>query len=139
MLARKASSVCPLSVRPARSLTVTESIMGRATPRLAITSIEATMAALALSVSNMVSMSSASTPPSIMASTCSRYASASSSNVSSRAAGLLTSGLIEQVLLVGPIEPATNLGCPPAEYSSAALRAMRAPSSAISRQQWPRP
>ena len=51
----------------------------------------------------------------------------------SRAAGLLTSGLIEQVLFVGPTEPATKRGRSAVANSSAALRANRAPAKAISR------
>ena len=71
MLPRKASSVWPLSVRPARSLTETLIIMGKSTPRFRITLIAASMAHLALSVSKIVSISMASTPPSIKLSICS--------------------------------------------------------------------
>ena len=70
-LARKASRVCPLRVRPLRSLTVTESMMGNSLPLFCIASIAAAMAALALSVSKMVSMSRMSAPPSIRAVICS--------------------------------------------------------------------
>ena len=75
----KASSVCPLSVRPARSLTVTDSIMGSLRPFSYITVMAASMAALALSVSKMVSMRIRSAPPSIRPSICSLYAAAISS------------------------------------------------------------
>ena len=51
----------------------------------------------------------------------------------SRKAGLLTSGDIEQVLFVGPIEPATKRGLSAVVNSSAHLRAILAPSCAISR------
>ena len=68
---QKASSVCPESVRPLPSVTVTEIMSGMRTPRAAKTSSMATIAALALSVSKMVSMRSRSTPPSSSASICS--------------------------------------------------------------------
>ena len=49
-------------------------------------------------------------------------------------AGLLTSGLIEQVLFVGPTDPQTNLGLPEDENSSATFLANLAPSRFISLQ-----
>ena len=70
-LARKASSVCPLRVRPARSLSVTESMRGTSRPTACMACKEASMAALALRVSKMVSMSTVSTPPRSSASVCS--------------------------------------------------------------------
>ena len=72
ILARNPSMVCPLRVRPAKSLTVILSMMGSSTPCICISVMVASMAALALSVSNMVSIKMASTPPSISAPTCSR-------------------------------------------------------------------
>ncbi len=63
-----------------------------------------------LSVSNTVSTSKMSAPPSIKAIICSEYAFTSWSNVTALKPGLFTSGEMDAVLLVGPIEPATNLG-----------------------------
>ena len=68
MLAKNASSVCPLSVLPPRSLIVTLNIIGRRQDDLSIVSTAAAIAALAFSVSNIVSIRIASTPPSIKAS-----------------------------------------------------------------------
>ena len=65
MAIQNASIVCPESVRPLLSVIVTEIMMGRRAPRLSNTSSHATMAALAFSVSKMVSMSRASHPPSM--------------------------------------------------------------------------
>ena len=64
---QNASTVCPDRVRPLRSTIVTESHSGRpgATSRAAL------IAAFALSVSKMVSISSRSTPPSASAAICS--------------------------------------------------------------------
>jgi hypothetical protein len=70
----KASMVWPESVRPLRSVIVTEIITGSRTPRSSNTSSIATSAALALRVSKMVSTSSRSTPPSMRPRTCSAYA-----------------------------------------------------------------
>ncbi|CDA21322.1 unknown [Bacteroides sp. CAG:144] len=108
--ARNAPSVCPDKVRPPVSERVTESMIGIFFPLSCMDSTAAYNAALALRVSKIVSMRSKSTPPSMSAVICSRYASARSSNVNARKAGLLTSGDMEQVLLVGPTEPATNRG-----------------------------
>jgi hypothetical protein len=75
-----------------------------------------------------------SLPPSINPRTCVSYAARISSKVVERNAGLLTSGEMERARLVGPIEPATNLGrsgvC--AVHASAAARARRAPSKLMS-------
>ena len=94
-------------------------------PSLPATSWIATIAALALSVSKIVSTSSRSTPPSMRPRTWSAYAAFSWSNVIARNAGLLTSGEIDSVRFAGPIEPATKRGrsgvC--AVNSSAAARA----------------
>ena len=89
------------------------------------------MPAFAFSVSTIVSSSSRSQPPSIRPRTCSLYASRSSSKVMLRNAGLLTSGEIDRIRLVGPIEPATKRGRSGvrAVHSSAAARASRAPST----------
>jgi hypothetical protein len=72
---QKASIVWPDRVRPLRSVTVTEIITGRRTPRSAKTSSIATRPAFAFRVSTIVSSSSRSQPPSIRACTCSRKAS----------------------------------------------------------------
>ena len=79
-----ASMVCPESVRPLRSVMVTESIRGSSLPCSSNTSRTATIAALALSVSKIVSISSRSQPPSISARACSAYASRSASKVDAR-------------------------------------------------------
>ena len=66
--------------------------------------------AFALRVSKIVSTKRISTPPSIKAAVCSLYAITTSSQVTALNPGSFTSGEIDAVLLVGPIEPATNLG-----------------------------
>jgi hypothetical protein len=73
-------------------------------------------------------------PPSIRPRACSLKASRSWSKVMLRKAGLLTSGEIDRMRLVGPIEPATNRGRSGvrAVHSSAAARASFAPSTFIS-------
>ena len=132
-LVQNASSVCPESVRPEASVIVPETISGSRKPRSSNTPATAKIAALALSVSKMVSISSRSAPPAISPRAASSYASTSSSNDTLRAAGSLTSGEREPVRLVGPIDPATNLGRPSAaSASSAATRARRAAASLIS-------
>ena len=68
---QKASGVCPDSVRPERSVMVPEMISGSSTPISSNTSSVAKPAALALSVSKMVSISIMSAPPSISPRTCS--------------------------------------------------------------------
>jgi hypothetical protein len=62
---QKAVGVCPLSVRPLRSVIVPEIEMGSSKPRSAKILCAAKMPALVLSVSVMVSNSSRSAPPSI--------------------------------------------------------------------------
>ncbi|GBC87081.1 hypothetical protein HRbin12_01082 [bacterium HR12] len=64
---QKASTVWPDKVRPLRSVMVTESMIGSS----GATSLAATIAALALSVSKIVSMRRRSTPPSRSPSICS--------------------------------------------------------------------
>ncbi len=68
---QNASPVCPVSVRPLKSVIVPEIMIGRSRPISASTSLAAKIAALELSVSKIVSMSSTSTPPSMSARTCS--------------------------------------------------------------------
>jgi len=97
-------------VRPLRSVIVTEIMSGSRAPVSSNTFSIATMAAFALSVSKMVSSSSRSQPPSTSPRTCSSYASRSASNVMVRNAGSFTSGEMDSVRLVGPIEPATRRG-----------------------------
>lgn len=67
----------------------------------------ANSAALALSVSKMVSTSITSAPPSISPRACSAYASTISSHVTLRYAGFSTDGDSDNVRLVGPNAPAT--------------------------------
>ena len=92
------------------------------------------MAALAFNVSKMVSMSKTSTPPSTKPFICSVYAATTSSKVTARKPGLFTSGESDNVLLSGPIAPATNRGlagsC--AVYLSAAFLAHFAEATFIS-------
>ena len=77
------------------------------------------MAALAFRVSKIVSIRNISTSQSARVSACSLYVATNSSNVTSLYAGFITSGEIDAVLFVGPIEAATNLGFSGVEYSSA--------------------
>ena len=70
MLFQNASLVCPLSVRPLLSTMVPLMNTGSASPRSMNSCSTAKMAALAFSVSKMVSISSMSTPPSSSADTC---------------------------------------------------------------------
>ena len=67
-------------------------------------------AAFAFKVSKTVSTNNKSAPPSTKPRTCSWYAITNSSKVTARKPGSLTSGDKDKVRLVGPIEPATNLG-----------------------------
>ena len=67
----KASTVCPDKVLPEASVIVPETIMGMSIFCSSLTSSMANKAALALSVSKMVSTNKISTPPAIKASTCS--------------------------------------------------------------------
>ena len=114
------------------SAIVNDSITGTSRPAASIASSAAQSAALAFSVSNIVSQSKASTPPSIREIICSLYASTSISNVTLRKAGFSTSGLIEQVRPVGPTEPATKRGLSAVEKLSATSRASSAARRFIS-------
>ena len=71
MLYQKAEGVWPERVRPDLSVMVTEIMIGSLWPVFSNTSSIAKSAALALSVSKMVSTRRTSTPPSIKASVCS--------------------------------------------------------------------
>ncbi len=95
----------------------------------------ANSAALALSVSKTVSTSSRSTPPSTRPSIASVYAATSSSKLTLRNPGSLTSGEIVAVRLVGPSAPATKRGLSGvfAVQASAHSRAIRAAARLISR------
>ena len=66
-------------------------------------------AALALSVSNIVSIRRISAPPSINPRACSLYALLTWSKLTALNPGSVTDGEIDKVLLVGPMAPATNL------------------------------
>ena len=68
---QKASIVWPESVRPLRSVIVSERMTGRRRPISAKTRSIATIAAFMLSVSKLVSGSRMSTPPSIRPRVCS--------------------------------------------------------------------
>jgi hypothetical protein len=70
-LCQKAVTVCPLRMRPEASVTVPLMIRGRRSPELSKYSSMANSAALALSVSKMVSTSSRSLPPLTRPSVCS--------------------------------------------------------------------
>ena len=119
-------------MRPLASVIVPEMITGQRRPRSSKSVSSAKIAALALRVSKIVSTSSRSTPPSTRPWASSRYAATSSSKVTLRAPGSLTSGEIEAVRLVGPIEPATYRGLSGVLASSAAARASDAAARLIS-------
>ena len=68
---QNAVGVWPESVRPERSVIVPEIMIGSFTPRSAKTPCVAKIAALALSVSKIVSMRMISAPPSTRPRTCS--------------------------------------------------------------------
>ena len=68
---QKAVGVCPDSVRPDRSVIVPEIIIGSRTPFSAKTSSQAKIAALAFSVSKIVSIRIRSAPPSTRPRSCS--------------------------------------------------------------------
>ena len=68
---QKASAVWPDSVRPERSVMVPEIMIGSSTPISSNASSTATPAALALSVSKIVSIRMMSAPPSIRPRVCS--------------------------------------------------------------------
>ncbi len=69
---QNAVTVWPDRMRPEASVTVPETITGRRTPVSSISSSSAKMAALALSVSKIVSTRNRSAPPSTNPSACSR-------------------------------------------------------------------
>ena len=132
---RNAPKVCPERVRPLLSVIVPEIITGnpsilRSSSMLSI----ANNAALAFRVSKMVSTIRISAPPSSKPFTCSPYALTKSSKLTALKPGSLTSGDIDAVLFVGPIEPATYLGFSGFSFvnSSAASLAILADSKLIS-------
>ncbi len=125
---QNASGVCPDSMRPDRSVMVPDTMTGTELPRASNSSAIANSAALALRVSNTVSSSRMSTPPSSSPLACSPYASRNSSKLMARKPGLLTSGEIDAVRLVGPMAPATKRGRPSSRAATAAASlARRAP------------
>ncbi len=89
---------------------VPDTIIGISILRSSLISSIANKAALALSVSKIVSTNNTSTPPSINASVCCLYATRNSSKVIALYSGLFTSGDKLAVLFVGPILPATKRG-----------------------------
>ena len=121
---KKASAVWPESVRPLSSVIVPETIIGSSIFFSSKTSSIANNAALQFKVSKTVSTNNISTPPSTKPITCSLYAFLSWSNVIPLKAGFSTSGEIDAVLFVGPIDPATNLGFSFDEYFFAAFFAI---------------
>ena len=127
---QNASAVCPESVRPDASVIVPEIMSGSRTPALSKYSSIAKSAALALSVSKIVSSMMRSTPPSTSAATALAYAAFTWSKVTARNPGSFTSGESESVRFIGPRTPATKRGLPGvrALTASADARAMRAPS-----------
>ncbi len=120
-----ASRVCPERVRP-DSVSVTDSIKGTLTPTISMALRAAHIAALALRPSYIVSMSRASTPPSINAFICSIYVSVNRSQSTTPAEGSSIPCPIVSDLLVGPTLPATQRIAPGCcvMYSSAASRAI---------------
>ena len=86
--------------------------------------------ALTFKVSWLVSRSNKSTPPSIRPAAWIWYPSASSSKV--------IPPVTEMVLVVGPIDPATNRGFPGVDMSSAVRRARLAASRLRRRASWAR-
>ena len=127
---QNAPTVWPDSVRPDRSVMVPDTMSGVVTPVSAASRRAAQIAAFALSVSKIVSISSTSAPPSTRPAICWRYASAIWRNVIARYAGSSTFGDSDRVTLVGPIAPATQRGRPSArEAASTASRASRAPAT----------
>ena len=127
---QNASTVWPERFRPDRSIAVNEIQSGSS----GATSLAATRAAFAFSVSKIVSIMSRSTPPSRSAAICSAYASRTSSKVAARNAASSTFGDTESDTFSGPTEPATKRGLSGvfAVHASAAARARRAPSRLIS-------
>ena len=133
---KNASTVWPDSVRPERSGMVTLAITGTRLTPLANTSSNANSAALQFSVSRWVSVRIRSTPPSIRARVCSANASTSSRNVTVRAPGSLTSGDSDALLVVGPIEPATNRGLPSSRSAWSAARRATCAAATLSARTW---
>ena len=125
---QNASVTCPESVRPEASVMVPDRITGQRRPRSSKRVSRAKIAALALSVSKIVSTRSRSAPPSTSPAACSAYASTSCSKLVLRKPGSLTSGEIDAVRLVGPMPPATKRGRVGSSCvtASAAWRASRA-------------
>ena len=134
-LCQNASTVWPERVRPEASTIVPLMISGTRSPSSSNSDSTAKIAAFAFNVSKIVSTSRRSAPPSTRPAAASRYAVSSSSQLTPRAAGSLTSGLIDAVRLVGPSDPATYRGRPGSARSaaSAASRARRAAATFISR------
>jgi len=131
---QNAPVVWPDKVRPDRSVMVPEIITGRMTPASSKASSMPNSAALALSVSKMVSTRRMSAPPSINPLAASLYAMRRSSNVTARKPGFETSGEMEAVRLVGPSAPATKRFLPSLFSASiAACTARRVPSTLSSR------
>ena len=125
---QNASVTCPDRVRPDASVIVPEMMTGQRRPCSSKSVSTAKIAALALSVSKIVSIISRSLPPSTSPRAASRYAVASWSKDTLRAPGSLTSGEIEAVRVVGPRAPATQRGRSSVATSSAARRASFADS-----------
>ena len=128
---QNASVVCPESVRPLASVIVPEIMTGTRVPTVSKNASIANSAALAFSVSKIVSTSRMSAPPSSNPRIDSVYASTSASNVTPRAPGSSTFDEIDAVRFVGPRTPATNRGRPGsrASNSSATRRASAAPAT----------
>ena len=121
--AQKASTVWPERLRPERSVSVIEIISGSSRPSACSASSVAMIAALALSVSNTVSIRMKSTPPSTSASDLLAIDGLHLVEIDFAKAGSLTFGDSDSVLLVGPSAPATQRGLPSlAVYRSATSR-----------------
>jgi hypothetical protein len=127
---QNASAVWPESVRPEASVIVPEIMTGSFTPVSSASSSMAKSAALAFSVSKIVSTIRRSTPPSTSARAATLYASLTWSKLTARKPGSFTSGESESVRFIGPSTPATQRGRPGdlAVCASATSRAMRAPA-----------
>ena len=125
---QNASAVWPDSVRPLASVIVPEIMTGSRTPAASNSASMANSAALAFSVSKIVSTRSRSAPPSTRPCGAFGVGATSSSNVTLRKPGSFTSGESEAVRLVGPSTPATKRGLSGVRrsHSSAASRARRA-------------
>ena len=97
---RKLSSECPESIRPSVEVVI-DSMIGTYRPACFMALSAACSAINALFKSHIVSIRRISTPPAIRAVICSVYAL---SNVS------VFDAIVEQLIVVGPIDPATNRG-----------------------------